>query len=33
MIWKLKEKGVFTPEEADRMLQELEQTMRLAEPL
>ena len=31
MIWKLKEKGVFTPEEADRMLQELEQTMRLAE--
>ena len=32
MIWKLKEKGVFTPEEADRMLEELEQTMRLTEP-
>lgn len=31
MIWKLREKGVFTPEEADRMLQELEQTMRLSE--
>jgi transcriptional regulator with XRE-family HTH domain len=32
MIWKLKEKGVFTPEEADRMLEDLEQTTRLAEP-
>lgn len=31
MIWKLQEKGIFTADEADRMLEELEHVMRLTE--
>ena len=32
MIWKLREKGVFTTEEAERMFEELDQPSHLTEP-
>ena len=32
MIWKLHERGVFTREDSERMLEDLEQSERLSEP-
>lgn len=32
MIWKLREKGVFSTQEAERMFEELDQSIRVTEP-